>query len=180
MKAIWTGSIGFGLVNIPIKMYSAVEESTLGLDMLDKKDHANIKFKRVNENTGKEVAWENIVKGYLLNNKYVVLACGTEKQWLSLCKVLDLEHLIEDNRFKTNASRVKNRAELYAILRGVMEFYERDALINLFKKHQIPVGAIRNMPEVFENKTAQDMILEDTTHKTVVTKCVKTVAFKIF
>jgi len=73
MKAIWTGSIGFGLVNIPVKMYSAVEESTLDLDMLDKKDHANIKFKRVNEHTGREVAWENIVRGYLMNDKYVVL-----------------------------------------------------------------------------------------------------------
>lgn len=73
MKAIWTGSIGFGLVNIPIKMYSAVESSTLDLDMLDKKDHANIKFKRVNEHTGREVAWQNIVRGYLLNEKYVVL-----------------------------------------------------------------------------------------------------------
>ncbi|MDB5201161.1 MAG: Ku protein [Ferruginibacter sp.] len=73
MKAIWTGSIGFGLVNIPVKMYSAVEESSLGLDMLDKKDHANIKYKRVNEHTGKEVAWENIVKGYLVNEKYVVV-----------------------------------------------------------------------------------------------------------
>jgi len=73
MKAIWTGSLGFGLVNIPVKMFSAVEDSTLDLDMLDKKDHANIKFKRVNENTGKEVAWENIVRGYLLNEKYVVL-----------------------------------------------------------------------------------------------------------
>ena len=73
MKAIWTGSIGFGLVNIPVKMYSAVEDSSLDLDMLDKKDHANIRFKRVNEHTGKEVPWENIVRGYLLNEKYVVL-----------------------------------------------------------------------------------------------------------
>lgn len=73
MKAIWTGSIGFGLVNIPVKLYSATEESTLDLDMLDKKDHANIKFKRVNENTGKEVAWENIVKGYYMKDRYVVL-----------------------------------------------------------------------------------------------------------
>jgi DNA end-binding protein Ku len=73
MKAVWTGSLGFGLVNIPVKMYSAVEESTLDLDMLDKKDHANIKFKRVNKNTGREVAWENIVKGFLLNDKYIVL-----------------------------------------------------------------------------------------------------------
>ncbi len=73
MKAIWTGSIGFGLVNIPVKLYSAVEESTLDLDMLDKKDNANIKFKRINENTGKEVAWENIVRGYFMKDKYVVL-----------------------------------------------------------------------------------------------------------
>ena len=73
MKALWTGSIGFGLVNIPVKMYSAVEDSSLDLDMLDKKDHANIRFKRVNEHTGKEVPWENIVRGYLLNEKYVVL-----------------------------------------------------------------------------------------------------------
>jgi DNA end-binding protein Ku len=73
MRAIWTGTIGFGLVNIPIKLFSAVEESSLDLDMLDKKDHANIKFKRVNENTGKEVAWDNIVRGYNMDGKYIVL-----------------------------------------------------------------------------------------------------------
>ncbi|VTP96188.1 Ku protein [Sphingobacterium daejeonense] len=49
MRAIWTGAIGFGLVNIPIKIYSATQSSSLDLDMLDRKDHANIKYKRVNE-----------------------------------------------------------------------------------------------------------------------------------
>jgi len=73
MRAIWTGAIGFGLVNIPVKLYSAVQGSELDLDMLDKKDHSNIRFKRVNENTGKEVAWENIVRGYKIDEKYVVL-----------------------------------------------------------------------------------------------------------
>lgn len=73
MRSIWTGAIGFGLVNIPVKMYSATESSNLDLDMLDKKDHAHIKFMRVNENTGKEVAWENIVKGYKYHDDYVVL-----------------------------------------------------------------------------------------------------------
>ena len=73
MRAIWTGAIGFGLVNIPVKMYSATQSSTLDLDMLDKKDHSNIKFQRVNEKTGKEVAWENIVRGYKYNGEYVVL-----------------------------------------------------------------------------------------------------------
>jgi len=73
MRPIWTGTIGFGLVNIPVKLFSATQGSELDLDMLDKKDLSNIRFMRVNEKTGKEVAWANIVKGYLLNNKYVVL-----------------------------------------------------------------------------------------------------------
>lgn len=73
MRPIWTGAIGFGLVNIPVKLFSATTESNLDLDMLDKKDLSNIKFMRINEKTGKEVPWANIVKGYLLNNKYVVL-----------------------------------------------------------------------------------------------------------
>ena len=73
MHSIWTGSISFGLINIPIKVFSAVQESSLDLDMLDSKDHSNIKFKRVNESTGKEIAYENIVKGYKLDSGYVIL-----------------------------------------------------------------------------------------------------------
>ena len=73
MKSIWTGSISFGLINIPIKLFSAVQESTLDMDMLDKSDHSNIKFKRVNENTGKEVIFADIVKGYKVDEHYVIL-----------------------------------------------------------------------------------------------------------
>jgi DNA end-binding protein Ku len=74
MRSLWTGSISFGLVNIPIKLYSAVQSSSLDLDMIDKKDHSNIQFKRVNEKTGKEVSWDNIVKGYKVDDQYVVLS----------------------------------------------------------------------------------------------------------
>ncbi|MBC7605922.1 MAG: Ku protein [Burkholderiales bacterium] len=73
MRAIWTGAISFGLINIPVKLYSAIQEITLDLDMLDTKDHGNIKFIRVNENTGKEVVYADIVKGYKLDEKYVIL-----------------------------------------------------------------------------------------------------------
>ncbi|HMG16948.1 MAG TPA: Ku protein [Saprospiraceae bacterium] len=73
MRPIWTGSISFGLINIPVKIFSAVQESSLDLDMLDNKDHANIKYKKVNENTGKEVAFADIVKGYKVDDSYVVL-----------------------------------------------------------------------------------------------------------
>lgn len=73
MKAVWKGAIGFGLVNIPVKLFSAVQNSHLDLDMLDEKDHAKIRFKRINENSGKEVPYERIVKGFLVNEKYVIL-----------------------------------------------------------------------------------------------------------
>jgi len=73
MRPIWTGSISFGLVNIPVKLFSAVQESNLDLDMLDSNDHSNIKFKRVNETTGKEVDYADIVKGFRVDDAYVIL-----------------------------------------------------------------------------------------------------------
>ncbi|HUR11909.1 MAG TPA: Ku protein [Flavitalea sp.] len=73
MRSIWTGAIGFGLVNIPVKLFSAVQESNLELDMLDKSDHSNIKFQRINAKTGKEVPYANIVKAFDLEGQYVVL-----------------------------------------------------------------------------------------------------------
>ncbi|OCX51248.1 Ku protein [Mucilaginibacter sp. PPCGB 2223] len=73
MKSIWKGSIGFGLVNIPVKLYSAVQDSSLDLDMLDGRDHARIHFQRVNENTRKEVPYDKIVRAYKLDDEYIVL-----------------------------------------------------------------------------------------------------------
>ncbi|TFF40690.1 non-homologous end joining protein Ku [Mucilaginibacter psychrotolerans] len=73
MRAIWTGSIGFGLVNIPIKLYSATQTSSLDFDMLDSRDHERIRFQRINERTKKEVPYDKIVKGYKLDDDYVIL-----------------------------------------------------------------------------------------------------------
>ncbi|MBK7569945.1 MAG: Ku protein [Chitinophagales bacterium] len=73
MKSIWKGSIAFGLVNIPIKIYSATSSSALDLDMLDRKDHSRIRYKKVNENTNREVDIENIVKGYFYKDDFVIL-----------------------------------------------------------------------------------------------------------
>ena len=73
MKSIWSGSIGFGLVNIPVKLFLAVQDSRLDLDMLDAKTGSAIKFKRVSEKTGKEIPWEQIKKGYLYNDEYIML-----------------------------------------------------------------------------------------------------------
>lgn len=73
MRSIWKGSIGFGLVNIPVKLYSAVQSSHLDMDMLDSRDHSKIKYQRINEKTRKEVPFEKIVKGYYINDNYIIL-----------------------------------------------------------------------------------------------------------
>lgn len=73
MRSIWKGSVGFGLVSIPVKLYSATQSSSLDLDMLDSRDHSRIRFQRVNEHTHKEVPYDKIVKGYKLDEDYVIL-----------------------------------------------------------------------------------------------------------
>jgi DNA end-binding protein Ku len=74
-RALWKGAISFGLVYIPVELYSAVQEHQLDLTMLDRRDFSPIGFKRYNKKTGKEVAWDNIVKGYeYQDNEYVVLS----------------------------------------------------------------------------------------------------------
>jgi DNA end-binding protein Ku len=74
-RAIWSGAISFGLVNIPVKLYSAVSRKTVRFNQLDGKDGTRIQQKRVNPTSGEEVPYERIVKGYELSlDRYVVVA----------------------------------------------------------------------------------------------------------
>jgi DNA end-binding protein Ku len=124
MRSIWTGSIGFGLVSIPIKLFSAVQETRLDLDMLDSRDHAHIKFQRVNENTKKEVPYDKIVKGYKYDDDYVIIedadfeAAAPEKT-----KVIEIESFVDvasvnpmyyETSYYTEPATKKNKA--YALL----------------------------------------------------------------
>ena len=73
-RAIWKGSISFGLVNIPIALYSATRREELKFRLLRKSDLSPVNYKRVAEKDGKEVSWDQIVKGYEYEKgKYVVL-----------------------------------------------------------------------------------------------------------
>ena len=73
-RALWKGAISFGLVHIPVELFSAEKSNDLDLTMLDRRDFAPIGYKRVNKETGEEVAWENIVKGYEYEaDQYVVM-----------------------------------------------------------------------------------------------------------
>ncbi|MBV6322610.1 Ku protein [Duganella violaceipulchra] len=74
-RALWKGAISFGLVHIPVELYSAVQEHELDLTMLDRRDFSPVGYKRYNKNTGKEVTWDDIVKGYEYeDHEYVVLS----------------------------------------------------------------------------------------------------------
>src|SRR5882724_4936446 len=74
MRAIWKGSISFGLVNIPIALYPATKREEFKFRLLRAKDLSPVNYKRVAEKDGKEVPWDEIVKGYEYEKgKYVVL-----------------------------------------------------------------------------------------------------------
>src|SRR5215210_3513602 len=75
MRAIWKGSISFGLVNIPIALYPATRKEDLKFRLLRASDHSPVNYKRVAESDGKEVPWDEIVKGYEYEKgKFVVLS----------------------------------------------------------------------------------------------------------
>ncbi|HNV26580.1 MAG TPA: Ku protein [Nitrospira sp.] len=73
-RSLWKGSISFGLVNIPVVLYSAENRNSFDLTLLDRRDMKPVGFKRYNKDNGKDVTWDQIVKGYEYDkNRYVVL-----------------------------------------------------------------------------------------------------------
>ena len=73
-RSIWRGAISFGLVNVPVKLYSAVSKKTVRFNQLHATDHARINMKRVCSVDGEEVPYEQIVKGYEISpDRYVVI-----------------------------------------------------------------------------------------------------------
>jgi DNA end-binding protein Ku len=73
-RAIWSGAISFGLVNIPVKLYSAVQRKTVRFNQLDGADNKRIQQKRVNPDSGEEVPYDRLVKGYEISpDRYVII-----------------------------------------------------------------------------------------------------------
>jgi DNA end-binding protein Ku len=151
MRAIWSGAIGFGLVNIPIKIFSAVQASELDLDMLDKKDHANIHFQRVNEKTGKEVAWENIVRGYNLNGQYVVLTdADFEKVRPEKNKLINITEFVDETEVDGMyyeqpyyLAPEKNGVKAYNLLRDALEESGKVGIGTYVLRNKEAIGLIK-------------------------------------
>ncbi len=77
-RSIWKGSIAFGLVNIPVSLTSAEIRSDIQLHMVDSQNHARIRYERVNADTGEEVPWDRMVKGYEHEDGQFILLTGDD------------------------------------------------------------------------------------------------------
>lgn len=74
-RSLWRGAISFGLIYVPIEMYSASKEHALNLHFLDSRDFSPVGYERINKSTGKSVDWQHIVKGYEFEKgQYVALS----------------------------------------------------------------------------------------------------------
>lgn len=128
-KSLWAGSITFGLINIPVKVFSAVKDSSIEMNMLDKNDYSNIKFKRVNENTGKEVTYADIVKGYKLDDQYVVVEDSDfEAAEAEKTKTIEIMNFVDEGEIDTiyyeqpyYLEPDKGAAKAYALLRDALQ-----------------------------------------------------------
>lgn len=130
MKAIWKGSISFGLVNIPIKLYSGTQSHRIELDMVREKDKCQIQYVRVCKKDGKEVPWEDIAKGYRKENgDYIIIDKGDfEKISPEKTQTIDIFEFIKEEEIPTKflekpyiIEPEKSAKKVYALLREALK-----------------------------------------------------------
>ncbi len=93
----------------------------------------------------------NIVpyRTYPTSDGFLIIATGNDRQWLEVCRILDLDGLANDPRFATNAVRVRNRAELEPLLEARTRTFTRDALLAALEAASVPAGPINTIEDVF-------------------------------
>ena len=96
-RVLWKGAVTFGLVNIPVGLYAAERRNELSFAMLDRRDLAPVGYKRFNKESGKEVPWEDIVKGYEYEKgRYAVLGEADFKAAnVKATQTVDIVHFVE-------------------------------------------------------------------------------------
>jgi DNA end-binding protein Ku len=96
-RPVWKGHISFGLVNVPIVLYSAERRVDLSFKLIDSRNAARIRYERVNEETGEEVPWDRIVKGFEYEDgNYVLLSEGElANASAELTRTIEIEQFVE-------------------------------------------------------------------------------------
>jgi DNA end-binding protein Ku len=150
-RAIWSGSISFGLVNIPVKLYSAISEKNVRFNQLDRRNGARVKQQRVNAETGEEVAWDDIVKGYEVSKGNYIVMTDDELASFSpeATHTIDLECFVDldeiDPIFFDGAYHVAPAlaAKPYALLVQAMEASNKVAIAKFVMRSKQYLAALR-------------------------------------
>jgi len=153
MRAIWSGSLGFGLVNIPVKLYSASHpREGIDLDMLHKEDHSPIRYARICREDGEEIPYDEIVKGYeYKKGDYIVLtqedlkrADVKEAKSISIKQFTDEDEI--DSRYYERPYYLepeKGAERAYALLRDALEKSGKVALAKYAMRARDNMAAIK-------------------------------------
>ncbi len=152
MRSIWTGALSFGLVNIPIRLYSATAGRGLELDMLHKKDLSPIRYARVCRADGKEIPYEDIVKGYeYQKGDYVILTdedfkkANVEKtkaiEIESFVKSADIDPIYFEKPYYLEPDKGAEKA--YALLRESLKKSKKIGIARFVLRNREHLAAIR-------------------------------------
>lgn len=152
MRAIWSGSISFGLVNIPVKLYSGSESHSLDLDMLRKSDLCPVKYQRICEKDGEEIPYDEIVKGYEYSDgDYIVLtdedfeAANVEQT--NTLEILDFvkEEEIDSRYFEKPyyLEPAKGGTKPYALLREALKKSGKVGIASYVLRNKGHVGLVK-------------------------------------
>ena len=161
-RAIWTGSIGFGLVAVPVKLYSALNRKTVRFHQLSGKTGARVSQKRVDPQTGEEVPYEQIVKGYeIAPERYVVIEPGElESLQPKKSKTIEIEDFVElaqiDPIFYEHPyylAPAPGGAKPYRLLLEAMRDTDRVAIARVVMRSKEQLVAIRPVGDVLEMAT---------------------------
>lgn len=157
MRSIWSGSVSFGLINVPIKLYSATDEHVLSFDMLHKKDLAPIRYARICTDDGKEIPYSDIVKGYEYEKgEYVVVEnedfkrASAEKTGLIEIVHFAMEKEIDSIYFEKPyyLEPDKGAAKPYALLREALRQSKKVAIVKYVFKNRDHLGVIKPYQDV--------------------------------
>jgi len=151
-RAIWSGAISFGLVTVPIKMYTAVRQKDISFHQVDAKSGARIKYKRVSAKTGREVPYEQISKGYELEDDRYVVLDPEELEALDpkVTHTIDIEDFVDlaeidpiyyERTYFLGADKGGEKA--YALLRKAMEDAGKVAIGRVVIRTKQYLAAIR-------------------------------------
>lgn len=113
------------------------------------------------------------------DGKPLIIAVGTERQFVGLCEAMNIPDLLQHPDFNTNALRVRHRQALNELLRPAFARYPRNECMSRLQAAGVPAGRVRNMQEVFERPLAQAMVLEDQLLDGRTGRRVRSVAFQL-